>query len=96
MLLIKQNCELCLTSLPFNSTKAMICSFECTYCEDCVQNILKNVCPNCGGNFQYRPIRPKEKLDKYPAENKQYAISMNKEKHHQLMMKYINVKPEDR
>jgi hypothetical protein len=35
----------------------MICSYECTYCKDCVQ-LIEDVCPNCGGNFQPRPIRP--------------------------------------
>jgi hypothetical protein len=36
----------------------MICSYECTFCRDCVDNILENVCPNCGGGFCARPIRP--------------------------------------
>jgi len=35
----------------------MICSFECTFCTDCVE-LLSNVCPNCGGGFAPRPIRP--------------------------------------
>ena len=35
----------------------MICTFECTYCRDCV-DLLQNVCPNCGGGFTPRPIRP--------------------------------------
>jgi hypothetical protein len=37
----------------------MICTFECTFCRTCVENILDHVCPNCGGNFCPRPIRPK-------------------------------------
>lgn len=36
----------------------MICTFECTFCRDCVTNTLANVCPNCGGGFAPRPIRP--------------------------------------
>ena len=36
----------------------MICSFECTFCRDCVEKVLGNVCPNCGGGFSPRPIRP--------------------------------------
>ncbi len=36
----------------------MICTYECTFCSDCVTNILHNVCPNCGGGFEKRPIRP--------------------------------------
>jgi hypothetical protein len=45
----------------------MICTFECTFCADCVEDVLANVCPNCGGGFAPRPIRPAAKLDKYPA-----------------------------
>jgi len=36
----------------------MICSFECTFCADCVSEVLGNVCRNCGGGFAPRPIRP--------------------------------------
>lgn len=36
----------------------MICSYECTFCAACVETLLKNVCPNCGGGFTPRPIRP--------------------------------------
>jgi hypothetical protein len=36
----------------------MICSFECTFCADCVERVLSNVCPNCGGGFEKRPVRP--------------------------------------
>jgi len=35
-----------------------ICSYECTFCADCVETKLHNVCPNCGGGFAPRPIRP--------------------------------------
>jgi hypothetical protein len=44
--------------LPPASTVARICSYECTFCADCVDNVLFNVCPNCGGGFAPRPIRP--------------------------------------
>ena len=66
MLQIRPNCEHCNTDLPFDSEEAMICSFECTFCSDCVSNILHNVCPNCGGGFTNRPIRPTHLLEKYP------------------------------
>jgi len=59
MLEIRPNCECCDKDLPFDSTEAMICSYECTYCMKCVNDILENVCPNCGGGFTPRPIRPK-------------------------------------
>ena len=58
MLLLKPNCECCDRDLPPDSTEARICSFECTFCADCVEGILLNVCPNCGGGFVPRPIRP--------------------------------------
>jgi uncharacterized protein len=55
---LRPNCELCDRDLPPASTQARICSFECTFCADCVDNTLLNVCPNCGGGFAPRPIRP--------------------------------------
>lgn len=58
MLELRPNCEHCDKDLPPNSTDARICSYECTYCARCVDTILKNVCPNCGGGFEKRPIRP--------------------------------------
>jgi hypothetical protein len=58
MLLLRPNCECCDKDLPPDSTEARICSFECTFCADCVEGILLNVCPNCGGGFAPRPIRP--------------------------------------
>ena len=67
MLELKPNCESCDLDLPPESQEAMICTFECTFCEHCVKTKLNHKCPNCGGNFQKRPIRPKSLLKKYPA-----------------------------
>lgn len=64
MLEIRPTCENCNKTLKPNSAEAMICSYECTFCSDCVIDVLYNVCPNCGGGFQQRPIRPKAKLIK--------------------------------
>lgn len=58
MLELRPNCEGCDKNLPASSKEACICSYECTFCSNCVENILSNVCPNCGGNFSPRPIRP--------------------------------------
>ena len=58
MLELRPTCEHCNTSLPPDSLDACICSYECTFCRACVANILKNVCPNCGGGFSARPVRP--------------------------------------
>jgi uncharacterized protein len=57
---LRPNCELCDGDLPANSPAARICSYECTYCAECVEKVLRNVCPNCGGGFEPRPVRPAE------------------------------------
>jgi len=62
MLELRPSCENCNKALPPNSTDAMICSYECTFCQQCVNEILDNVCPNCGGGFCKRPIRPQNNL----------------------------------
>jgi hypothetical protein len=73
MLQLRPNCEHCNKDLPPTSTEARICSFECTFCRDCVADVLQNVCPNCGGGFVHRPVRPmqnwknKNNLQQYPA-----------------------------
>ena len=51
MLEIRANCELCDVDLPPHSKEARICSYECTYCRNCAETVLKNVCPTCGGGF---------------------------------------------
>jgi len=58
MLQLRPTCEHCNKPLPPSSLEARICSFECTFCATCVDQILNNVCPNCGGGFCPRPIRP--------------------------------------
>ena len=65
MLILKPNCECCDKDLP---PDAVICSFECTFCTDCRDNRLPGGhCPNCGGELVKRPIRPAERLAKFPA-----------------------------
>ena len=59
MLELRPNCEACDKNLPPDSSEACICTYECTFCIDCVESLLQNVCPNCGGGFSPRPIRPK-------------------------------------
>jgi hypothetical protein len=58
MLELRPNCEWCGKDLPPDAADARICSYECTFCADCVATHLQNVCPNCGGGFVPRPIRP--------------------------------------
>jgi hypothetical protein len=57
-LALRPTCEHCNKALPPNAVEARICSFECTFCATCVEDVLGNVCPNCGGGFTPRPIRP--------------------------------------
>jgi hypothetical protein len=59
MLELRPTCENCNTPLPPDSTEARICSYECTFCAPCVEQVLHNVCPNCGGGFAARPVRPR-------------------------------------
>lgn len=59
MLQLRPTCEHCNTALPPDSTEARICSYECTFCATCVDTLLGDVCPNCGGGFVPRPVRPK-------------------------------------
>jgi uncharacterized protein len=66
MLLLKPNCECCDRDLAPDSRDAMICSFECTFCRSCVEDVLKGRCPNCGGEFVRRPIRPAWELAQSP------------------------------
>ena len=58
MLELRPNCEWCDKDLPPEAGDACICSYECTFCSACVDSHLQNVCPNCGGGFVSRPIRP--------------------------------------
>ena len=62
MLELRPNCELCDKDLPPDAADARICSYECTFCSACVDDVLHDVCPNCGGGFQPRPIRPQQRL----------------------------------
>ena len=70
MLELRPNCECCDKDLPPTATDAMICTYECTFCRDCVENWLGGVCPNCGGNFAPRHIRPANRLIKDPPSTK--------------------------
>lgn len=67
MLQLRPGCECCNRDLPPASPLAMICSFECTFCSECATQVLRGKCPNCGGELVRRPIRPVDKLTKFPA-----------------------------
>jgi hypothetical protein len=93
MLEIKPVCENCGKPLPYNSTDAMICTFECTFCKTCVDNVLFNVCPNCGGGFEKRPVRPSRHLAKYPPAAEASIEPVDMEKFNELADKYKNIDP---
>ena len=67
MLQLRPSCECCDKDLSPDSTEARICSFECTFCASCAENVLAGKCPNCGGELVVRPRRPAAKLVKFPA-----------------------------
>ena len=62
MLELRPTCEHCNRALPPEATEVRICSFECTFCSDCVDRVLLGTCPNCGGGFVPRPVRPARDL----------------------------------
>mgnify|MGYP002621641487 CR=1 FL=1 len=70
MLELRPNCECCDRDLPPNTDEAMICTFECTFCVACAADVLGGTCPNCGGELVRRPVRPAEKLGRFPASTK--------------------------
>lgn len=72
MMKLKPNCECCDKDLPPESIEAMICTFECTFCATCANNVFGGACPNCTGNFVPRPVRPPAMLRKYPASTERH------------------------
>lgn len=70
MLEMRPGCECCDAELPAGKPGAMICSFECTFCADSTESVLKGVCPNCGGVLAARPLRTGAALARFPASTK--------------------------
>jgi hypothetical protein len=99
---LRPNCEYCDKDLPPDASEARICSFECTFCADCVESHLKNVCPNCGGGFAPRPIRPAREwrpgasLAKRPASKKRVGLSYSREEVAAFSREVMGVPPESR
>ena len=96
MLEIKPICENCGKLLPNESEEAMICTFECTFCKDCVYGVLLNVCPNCGGGLEKRPTRPTQLLAKYPASKQVYLSPIDKDLFKEKLAKYKDINPSER
>ena len=72
MLLLKPNCECCDRDLPPDA-EARICTFECTFCPECVDTRFAGVCPNCGGGFAPRPIRPAHLLERFTPSSERHT-----------------------
>jgi hypothetical protein len=102
MLELRPTCEHCNTALPPDSLEARICSYECTFCARCVEVVLHNVCPNCGGGFVSRPIRPATNwkddnyLGKDPASGKVRHRPVNPAVHAQFYTAIQSIPPEKR
>ncbi len=102
MLELRPTCENCNTPLPPESPAAMICSFECTFCKTCVACLLNNVCPNCGGGFCPRPVRPKtnwkndDYLGKYPASQQVKHRPVDAAAHRAFAAGIAGIAPEQR
>ena len=99
---LRPNCEYCDKDLAPDAMDARICSYECTFCADCVERRLSNVCPNCGGGFQPRPIRPARawrpglSLAERPASTKRVKLSCSREEIAQFVRGISAVPPERR
>ncbi len=99
---LRPNCECCDKDLPASSTAARICTFECTFCADCVDSVLFNVCPNCGGGFAPRPIRPATEwrrglsVAKRPPSTKRIHLSFTMDEITTHTGKIKDIAPEDR
>ena len=99
---LRPNCEYCDKDLPPDSLEARICTYECTFCADCVDNQLSNVCPNCGGGFVPRPIRPANEwrpgisLKHQPPSGQRVHLSYSKEDIGEFSAKLLGIPPERR
>jgi hypothetical protein len=102
MLELRPTCEHCDKLLPPASAEAMICSYECTFCRLCVETVLENVCPNCGGGFCSRPVRPKGEYRKgatlanCPASTKKRHKPVDAAAHSAFAAPIKAIPPEDR
>lgn len=102
MLELRPTCEHCDKPLPPDSLEARICSFECTFCATCVDQLLDNVCPNCGGGFAPRPIRPSRNwkgdnfLGAHPASTRVKHRPVDRDAHAKFVAAIKGIQPERR
>jgi uncharacterized protein len=99
---LRPNCEYCDKDLPPDAADARICTYECTFCAQCVETVLFNVCPNCGGGFVPRPIRPATErrpglsLVKRPASTTRVHLSYEREEVARFAQILRDIPPADR
>ena len=55
---MRSECERCHAPTS-KEGEAYICTFECTFCADCSDE-MQYVCPNCGGELVRRPRPPRK------------------------------------
>ena len=102
MLELRPTCENCNTALPPDCPATRICSYECTFCAACVEGVLANVCPNCGGGFTARPVRPARDwkggnfLGKDPASTRVWHKPVDAALHAMFAAKLRGIAPERR
>ena len=102
MLELRPNCELCDNDLPADARDARICSYECTFCAACVETVLRNVCPNCGGGFVPRPIRPAREwrpgvcVARQPASTKRVHLKWNRDSLGPFLDEVFRIDPAER
>ena len=102
MLELRPSCEHCNKALPPASLEARICSYECTFCVACVDAVLGNVCPNCGGGFVPPPVRPARNwkdgnyLENDPASTMVKHRAVDVEAHARFAAEIRTVAPEER
>ena len=102
MLELRPCCEHCAVALAPESLQARICSFECTFCVACAEGLLSNVCPNCGGGFVPRPVRPSRdwkggnSLAHYPARIDPKLRPVDLDAHARLIQTLQGLPPEQR
>ncbi|MEA2350931.1 MAG: uncharacterized protein QOG86_1872 [Thermoleophilaceae bacterium] len=53
---MRSECEKCGAALATDTGDARICSFECTFCASCTDE-MSGTCRNCGGELLARPRR---------------------------------------
>ena len=102
MLELRPTCENCNKPLPPDSLDARMCSYECTFCAACVDDVLGNVCPNCGGGFVPRPFRPQHAwrpgtgLVNDPPDTQRRTLKYSKEQVAELSARLAPTPPRDR